>query len=109
MNKPRLLDLFCKAGGASMGYHRAGFEVEGVDNEPQPHYPFKFYRADALAFPLEGYDAYHASPPCQFAINQYRGEKVNLIPATRKLLRETGKPYIIENIPRARKYLVSPF
>jgi len=59
--KPRLLDLFCCAGGAAMGYHRAGFEVVGVDIKPQPHYPFEFHHDDALTYPLEGFDAYHAS------------------------------------------------
>ena len=104
MNKPKLLDLFCGAGGASMGYHRAGFEVEGVDIKPQPHYPFKFYQADALEFPLEGYDAYHASPPCQHASKanrQWRNlgyEYPDLIIATRERLKATGKPYVIENV-----------
>jgi len=100
--KPRLLDLFCGAGGASMGYHRAGFEVVGVDIKPQPHYPFKFYQADALEFPLEGYDAYHASPPCQhYTIarnNKQVKDALDLIEPVRQLLLATKKPYIIENV-----------
>ncbi len=100
--KPKLLDLFCGAGGASMGYYRAGFEVVGVDNKPQPHYPFKFYQADALAFPLEGYDAYHASPPCQ----EYSRTKSlhphlkypDLLADVRTMLQATSKPWIIENV-----------
>lgn len=78
----RLLDLFCGAGGAAMGYHRAGFEVVGVDIEPQPHYPFEFHQAGAWKY-LDDYDhsgvswvswdfdAIHASPPCQ-AFTAYR-------------------------------------
>ncbi len=103
--KPRLLDLFCGAGGASVGYARAGFEVEGVDIEPQPHYPFKFYQADALEFPLDGYDAYHASPPCQgYSISQHmQGTKGSglYIDDTRLVLMNTGKPFVIENVPGA--------
>jgi len=109
-----LLDLYCKAGGASVGYAQAGFEVEGVDIEPQPHYPFKFYQADALTFPLEGYDAYHASPPClkytlAGVVHRNNGKIYpDLIEPTRLRLVLAGKPYIIENVPPAAKFLINP-
>jgi len=115
--KPKLLDLFCGAGGASMGYYRAGFEVVGVDINPQPHYPFEFHQADALTYPLEGFDAYHASPPCK-ADNQAiicrpkhenaRAKYKRLIAPTRELLLKAGKPFVIENVPLARKQLHNP-
>ncbi len=86
-----------------MGYARTGFEVEGVDIEPQPHYPFKFYQADALEFSLDGYDAYHASPPCQRYSRGTpdRSKHPDLIAATRRILELTGKLWIIENVPGA--------
>lgn len=99
----RLLDLFCGAGGAAMGYYRAGFdEIVGVDIEHQPNYPFKFVQGNALAFDLTGFDAIHASPPCQgFTVyrnnNNVRPQE-NLIPATRNLLQFSGLPYVIENV-----------
>jgi len=90
-----------------VGYYRAGFEVEGVDIKPQPHYPFKFYQADALEFPLEGYDAYHASPPCQGYgitknIHTCKGKDYPLlVPEIRAKLEATNKPLVIENVPGA--------
>ncbi len=104
--KPKLLDLFCGAGGASMGYYRAGFEVVGVDIKPQPHYPFEFHQADALTYPLEGYDAYHASPPCQAYtmmqnIVKSRDTHPDLIASTRDGLITSGSPYVIENVYKA--------
>lgn len=104
--KPALLDLFSGAGGAARGYQKAGFCVLGVDIKPQPHYAgCRFVQADALTFPLEGYDAYHASPPCQantflkpdMLHHRTYGHK-DLIPETRAILAKTGKPYIIENV-----------
>jgi DNA (cytosine-5)-methyltransferase 1 len=107
--KPRLLDLFCGAGGAAMGYSRAGFEVVGVDIKPQPHYPFEFHQADALEYVAEHgreFDAIHASPPCQaYAITNNIWKKRDaypmLIEPTRDLLVASGLPYVIENVPGA--------
>ena len=103
--RPRLLDLFCGAGGAAMGYHRAGFEVVGVDICPQPHYPFEFHQGDALTWPLEGFDAIHASPPCQ-AYSSMRtawnaGKHPRLIEPIQERLRAAGAPYVIENVAQA--------
>ncbi len=129
MPRPRLLDLFCGAGGAAMGYSRAGFDVTGVDIEPQPHYPFEFLQHDAMEllndladygpqFVLE--DAYgpiaaiHASPPCEFATtmnvrwrnrgNTIADQHVNLLTPTVAVLRQLGLPYIVENVIGAGQY-----
>lgn len=105
MGKPRLLDLFCDAGGAATGYHRAGFEVVGVDIKPQPRYPFEFHQADALTYPLEGFDVVHASPPCQAYSSTRsfykRTDLPELIEPVRALLVNSGRPYVIENVVRA--------
>ena len=104
--RPRLLDLGCKAGGASMGYYRAGFRVTGVDIEPQPHYPFEFAQADMLTFPLDGFAAVHASPPCQHHANvtAWRGNRDDhpdiLTPFLRRLESVTI-PWVVENVPEA--------
>ena len=126
--RPRLLDLFCGAGGASVGYHRAGFEVVGVDISPQPNYPYEFIQADALeylrawiddsAWDYEPFDAIHASPPCQrySQMSKCRPGLANdyhdLIGPTRDLLERLaydhrswdnpiGLPCVIENVPGA--------
>lgn len=104
--RPKLLDLFCGAGGCSVGYHRAGFDVVGVDIRPMPRYPFEFHQADALTYPLDGFDVIHASPPCQKfsrASNihnkqPWKKKHPDLIETTRQRLIETGKPYVIENV-----------
>ena len=108
MSKPRLLDLFCGAGGASTGYARAGFEVTGVDIEPQPNYPFRFVQTNALNIHfIDEYDAIHASPPCHnycWSTSRHRAKGKtypDLIEPIRKLLIESGKPYVIENVPTA--------
>ena len=125
VGRPRLLDLFCGAGGAAMGYYRAGFEVVGVDIKPQPHYPFEFIQGDAIErldfmgkddyilgqhgthWHLSDFQAIHASPPCQ-AWCKYKNVHKNLadkypdlIACIRAMLKTTGKPYVIENVPRA--------
>lgn len=107
-----------------MGYHRAGFDIIGVDIEPQPLYPFPFVRMNALTWLERLLDpeiigparpaAIHASPPCQFATvyrnnaAHVRDDHPNLIPATRELLEATGLPYVIENVESARSELHDP-
>lgn len=108
MTRPRLLDLFCGAGGAGMGYARAGFEVVGVDLEPQPRYPFPFVQGDALAFlddgGAEGFDAVHASPPCQhYSAMRHlpwlrKRETWDSVPPTLERLERLRIPWILENV-----------
>lgn len=102
--RPLLLDLFCGAGGAAMGYHRAGFDVIGVDIKPQSHYPFRFIQGDALEPPVDllAFEAIHSSPPCQ-AFSTLRHmwnskDHQDLIDRTRELLRASGRAYVIENV-----------
>lgn len=108
MSAPRLLDLFSCAGGAAMGYHRAGFDVVGVDIAPQPNYPFEFVRADAIEYLLsdwQHFDAIHASPPCQAysAMKSMPDAKQHdeLVDKVRDILDWIGKPYVVENVPGA--------
>ena len=125
--KPKLLDLFCCQGGAGMGYHRAGFDVVGVDISPQPRYPFEFIQADVVetlrrlmdgrvievsgrGYALEDFAAIHASPPCQAFTNAQKlmgNVHPDFIEPTRELLNIIGLPYMIENVPGSP--LESPF
>lgn len=113
MNK-RALDLFCKAGGTSMGLHLAGFEVTGVDIEPQKRYPFEFILGDALEYvALHGhkYDLVVAGPPCQPYSRLHAlttKEYPQLIGETRQALAATGRPYIIENVATAWRSMINP-
>lgn len=114
MSKLRMLDLFCKAGGAAMGYYMAGFTVVGIDQDWQPNYPFfmrreKLFQDDEHAFTCwlrENFDAVHASPPCQrhsdlAKRNGNAADHPCYIKATRRILQRSGLPYIIENVEGA--------
>ena len=103
-----LLDLFCGAGGAAMGYHQAGFNIVGVDNKPQPRFPFAFIQADAIEFCAQYghlFHAIHASPPCQSfsTLTSLTSTKkhLNLISPMRDALKQTKVPYVIENVTTA--------
>lgn len=117
MNKPRLLDLFCKAGGCTKGYQLAGFHVVGVDIDPQPRYcGDEFVQADALEYVAANghkFDAISASPPCQAYSEAtpmaHRANHPDLIAPTREALQDIGKPYVIENVENARHALINPF
>jgi len=114
VTRPLLLDLFCGAGGAARGYHDAGFDIIGVDIQPQPHYPYKFVQADALTFPLDGFDVIHASPTCQrkARVTAWRGSRdnhPNTLTPTLARLRASGVPYVVENVPEAADELRPDF
>lgn len=118
----RILDLFCGAGGAAMGYHQAfpDAEIVGLDNVPQPDYPFEFQQYDLadtdLEFDLDlfAFDLIHASPPCQIHSylkhgqgQAYEEAHVDLVPWTRGVLQRSDVPWVIENVEHAP--LIEPF
>ncbi len=105
-----MLDLFCGAGGAAMGLHRAwpDAEIVGVDIKPQPRYPFTFVQADAMTYPLDGFDFIWASPPCKAHTKTgwaiyfgYQKNHSDLLTPTRARLEASGVPWVIENVPGA--------
>jgi DNA (cytosine-5)-methyltransferase 1 len=104
--KPRALDLFCGAGGATKGLQRAGFHVTGVDIKPQPRYVGdEFHQADAMTFPLDGFDFIWASPPCQQftplrALQNWK-EYPDLVDPVRRRISAASLAYCIENVPGA--------
>jgi DNA (cytosine-5)-methyltransferase 1 len=109
VTQARILDLYCGPGGAGYGYALAGFEVLGVDIAAQPSYPYRMIQADALTLPvdLSGFDAIHASPPCQHyaAVTRWRGKAEghpDLVGPTRALLVASGLPWVMENVREAK-------
>ena len=121
-HNPLVLDLFCGQGGAARGYADAGFDVIGVDTQPQPRYPFRAVRAEAWkvltalikgswrGFTLRDFALIHASCPCQAYCDLNKRNRVthqDLVDKTRSLLKETQRPYVIENVPEAP--LINPF
>lgn len=115
--RPRLLDLYCCEGGAGMGYHRAGFDVVGIDIEPQPRYPFEFHQADALDYLADHwheFDAIHASPTCQrkARVTAWRGRREdhpNTLTPTLEMLGQLPVPWVVENVPEAADELRPDF
>lgn len=108
--RPRLLDLFCGAGGAAMGYYRAGFDIVGVDINTQPRYPFEFHQSNALEYPLSGFDAIHASPPCQDHMETPHKPHGTgfMLEAIRDRLEQSGVPWVIENVQNRRANHMRP-
>jgi len=113
-NGRTLLDLCCGAGGLSMGYHLAGFDIVGVDLHPMPNYPFAFHQADALEYlgrittsgEIERYDLVHASWTCQrwARVTSWRGSRADhddLLTPGKKLMQACGRPWVVENVPEA--------
>lgn len=108
MTRPKVLDLFSGAGGAAMGYWRAGFNVVGVDLEEHDDFPFRFMQGDALEVLADvdyvrGFDLIHASPPCQAysTATANKAKHPDLVGPVRDLLVAAGVPFIIENVPQA--------
>lgn len=104
----RLLDLFCGGGGASAGYAEGlpDAEIFGVDIHNQPRYPYFFKKADAMTFPLNGYDLIHASPPCHDH-SPLRGSRPKdgtgwMLAAIVERLAETSSLWVVENVGAAR-------
>lgn len=109
--KLKALDLFCCAGGAGMGLHRAGFDVVGVDIEDQTRYPFQFHKADALTFPLDGFDFIWASPPCQGYSSMRHAPGAKGAPLLIDAVRErmsASVPWCIENVGEAAWSMRNP-
>ncbi|MFJ7018460.1 class I SAM-dependent methyltransferase [Streptomyces sp. NPDC101117] len=108
-NGLRLLDVCCGAGGLSMGYYLAGFDVVGVDIAPQPNYPFPFVQADGIDYVAQhghAFDLVHGSWPCEryAKVTKWRGnpdDHPDLVGPGREVMQATGRPWVIENVPEA--------